>query len=488
MADHHSKPVYPLVYQINTRVWLQELSQSAGRSLTLAEIPADKFAKWQDANFDLIWLMGVWQPSQLGKQIALEHPGLQKDYDQALPDWQSIDVVGSPYAIAGYEVAANLGGNSALAAFRQKLASYGLKLMLDFVPNHTALDHHWVNEAIDVYMHVPAKLYQSDPEAYYSPDQQHYLARGKDPYFPAWTDTLQLNYGQQRTRELAIATLQKIASQCDAVRCDMAMLLLKDIFNQTWADLAAPMQAEFWDQAIAAIKATDPDFLFVAEAYWEKEWQLQQLGFDYTYDKQLYDRLVEQNIDGARLHLLAEMSFQAKLVRFIENHDEPRAAKALGSNHKPAALITLTSVGMHLIHEGQMRGWQVKLPVQLARRPQEQSDRDIVRFYDRLLPVLASKAVKQSKFELINFDGQEQSMAIAFKRSLNGQALIVVANFGDHATELSFEAEPLAKVTGYGDMDIISTEAWASPQFDLWPGGITLRLRPHEGLAIILEL
>ena len=115
------------------------------------------------------------------------------------------------------------------------------------------------------------------------------LAYGRDPYFDGWPDTLQLNYGNPRLQQAMIGELERIAGQCDGVRCDMAMLVLPEVFERTWGIRPDP----FWPKAIEAVRRGHPDFLFMAEVYWDLEWTLQQQGFDYTYDKRLYDRLRE---------------------------------------------------------------------------------------------------------------------------------------------------------------------------------------------------
>ena len=103
----------------------------------------------------------------------------------------------------------------------------------------------------------------------------------------------------------------------------MAMLVLPDVFERTWG-IAAP--GVLAPSAPSAVRAKVPDFLFLAEVYWDLEWTLQQQGFDYTYDKRLYDRLVEGHARPVREHLRAGLDFQDRLARFLENHDEPRAA------------------------------------------------------------------------------------------------------------------------------------------------------------------
>ena len=85
----------------------------------------------------------------------------------------------------------------------------------------------------------------------------------------------------------------------------------------------------------------------MAEVYWDMEWTLQQQGFNYAYDKRLYDRLREGHARPVREHLLAEIGYQNKLARFLENHDECRAAATFEpAQHQAAAIITFLSPGL----------------------------------------------------------------------------------------------------------------------------------------------
>src|SRR4051812_17824616 len=113
----------------------------------------------------------------------------------------------------------------------------------------------------------------------------------------------------------------------------------------------------------------------LAEVYWDLEYKLQQLGFDYTYDKRLYDRLVKNDANLLRLHLRATVDYQQRLARFIENHDEERAVTVFGRPRScAAAVLALTLPGMRLLHEGQLAGRARRVPVQLGRRLDEVAD------------------------------------------------------------------------------------------------------------------
>ena len=144
----------------------------------------------------------------------------------------------------------------------------------------------------------------------------------------------------------------------------------------------------FWPKATAAVRGAHPAFTFLAEVYWDFEWTLQQQGFDYCYDKRLYDRLQSDDVRSIREHLHAGLDYQDKLARFLENHDEPRAALTFQlPKHRAAAAIAFLSPGMRFFHQGQFDGARVRVPVHLCRGPDEPTDQDVTAFYGKLLPI-----------------------------------------------------------------------------------------------------
>ena len=394
-------PKRPIIYEINTWVWLNELSRRHGRDITLATVPPEEWDDLAAMGSDAVWLMGVWERSPAGTDIALGNQLLLADFRKALPDLEPSDIVGSPYCIAGYRVDEHLGGPEGLALARESLSIRGLRLILDFVPNHVAPDHPWVRSHPDYFVRGSEEDIETQGSSFIEVEGTVF-ARGKDPYFPAWPDVLQLNAFHHGLRHAVIETLSGIAGHCDGVRCDMAMLVMSDVFETTWGTRAGVRPArEYWPEVIEAVRQRRPGFLFIAEAYWDLEWELQQQGFDFCYDKLLYDRLGHESAESVKVHLLADRDYQDRLLRFIENHDEPRAAAAFPRSEEVVAAITAYAVpGAKLFHEGQIEGRKVKLPVFLGRRPEEPIDESLRGFYQKLLRVINSPALRDGEWRL----------------------------------------------------------------------------------------
>jgi hypothetical protein len=432
-------------------VWLAELSRKADRSLTLASVPDVEWDTISELGFDAVWLMGVWERSPTGIEIANRNEALCADFQRALPDFRVADNVGSPYCVRRYVVDAQLGGREGLATARQALARRGLRLVLDFVPNHVACDHPWVSEHPEYFIRGTAQDRARDPSSFVERDGQ-VLACGRDPYFPAWPDVLQVNAFVPSLRAAAIETLHEIANQSDAVRCDMAMLMLNSVFERTWGARAGqPPQKDYWREVIPAVRAEHPGFKLIAEAYWDLEWELQQQGFDYCYDKRLYDRLEHGDVEAVRLHLCADLAYQAKLLRFLENHDEPRAASTFEPRKARAVAVTaLTLPGAMLVHEGQIEGRRVRVPVFLGRRPDERPDEALSDFYHKLLRAIADDAVRNGEWRLCERTGWPdnasfQNILAWYWRGRNTRYVIVVNLSGAQSQaniRLSWEDAP----------------------------------------------
>ncbi|MBV8846647.1 MAG: alpha-amylase [Bryobacterales bacterium] len=424
---------YPTIYEINTWVWLSDLSAKYATSIDLGRVPAVEWDAIGAFGFDAVWLMGVWERSPAGIAVANRNQKLLEDFRRALPDYRTNDNVGSPYCVRGYAVDPHLGGPEGLALARAELAKRGMRLILDFVPNHVAPDHPWATEHPEYFIQGTQDDLRNDPGSFLAIGG-HVFACGRDPYFPAWTDVLQLNGFNAGLRQAVAETIDSIARQCDAIRCDMSMLLLNSIFERTWGGRAGERPAtEYWPGLIKAAKTAHPEFRFIAEAYWDMEWELQQQGFDYCYDKRLLDRMEHDSPQSVRWHLCADPAYQNKLLRFIENHDEPRAAATFSpGKERAAAVIMSTLPGARLYYEGQFEGRKVRLPVFLGRRPVEPHDADLQAFYAKLLHAIDSPIFRQGEWSLCERagwpDNQSFQNILAWTWIYGQQRRLIVVN------------------------------------------------------------
>jgi glycosidase len=432
--------LYPLLYQINTRVWLTELSLALGRLATLDDIPDADLDDVARMGFGWVWFLSVWQTGPVGQSVSRQSRVWRREFQETLPDLREEDIAGSGFAITGYTVHPGLGGDAALARLRQRLSVRRLRLMLDFVPNHTALDHPWVEDHPEYYISGTESKLARAPQNYTWVKRSRgdlLLAHGRDPYFPGWPDTLQLDYSNPATQDAMIGELLKIAGQCDGVRCDMAMLVLPDVFERTWGR-RAPL---FWPNATRRVRERLPGFRFMAEVYWDLEWTMLTQGFDYAYDKRLYDRLRDGHARPVREHLCAELEYQNKLTRFLENHDEPRAAATFApAMHKAAAIITYLSPGQRFFHQGQFEGRKKRISPHLIRAPLEPVDGTAQRFYDTLVAVLQQPPVREGQWRLLDcipaWDGNWTSDCfIAWSWEGKGQRLLIAVNYAENQSQ-----------------------------------------------------
>jgi glycosidase len=473
-------PRYPSLFQINTRVWLQHLSRKAGGQITLADVEEATIDKFAQKGFDWIWLLSIWQTGAAGRAVSRGNLQWRSEFKAVLPDLTEEDICGSGFAITAYTVSKTLGGQPALTKFREKLARRGIKLMLDFVPNHTAPDHPWVKTHPDYYVQANEAAMSGSPQNYMrveSNQGSRILAYGRDPNYPGWPDTLQLNYANSELREPRIDELIAISDACDGVRCDMAMLLLPEVFQRTWGITPEP----FWPQATEAVRKRHPNFVFLAEVYWDLEWSLQQQGFDYCYDKRLYDRLKEGAVRPIHDHLLAGLDYQDKLARFLENHDEPRAAAVFAwPRHRAAAVITFLSPGLRFFYQGQFEGARVHVPTHLCRGPVEPINQECVAFYATLLRILTeTNAFRNGLWSQIDpepaWPGNWTSANfVAYDWKLDaGGRYVVVVNYSQNQSQCRLKLRfPGMRGTSVRLSDVMGTEIYVRDGSELVDSGL----------------
>ncbi len=497
-----SNLTHQILYEINIRVLLNELSEQSGKRVTLDKIPDSLIDEWAELGFDAVWLMGVWSAGKLGIKIAREDAPLSETYKRALPDLSEEDVIGSPYAVQAYTISRTLGGPKALETLRKKLDKKGIGLVLDYVCNHTARDNKWVITHPEYYIGGSEGEETEMPDYYFrtrTESGERTIAFGRDPYYSGWTDTAQLNPRHPGARAAMIETLLGIADLCDGVRCDMAMLLLNEVYLNSWRERsvpvnAEPVESEFWGDAIDAVRMKFPGFLFIAEAYWNLEWQLQQLGFNFTYDKTLYDRLLKEGASSVYDHLKAEIAYQQHLARFVENHDEPRIAQVLPAEpwQYAAATVAATVPGMLLLHEGQIEGRKVKVPVQLGRRPHEEPSIPTKAFYKKLLFCLKQEVIKNGEWRLLPVhagwhDNYSYQNILSFSWRKESSFRLIVVNYAPLNSQAYVElsAELLSRISGtsFEFRDLMSSAVYVRDRHGLQTKGMYFDLAGY-GLHI----
>lgn len=429
---------HPHIYEINTWPWLERLSAAAGRRVTLGTVPDNEWDRLRSFGFDAIYLMGVWRRSALSRQVARSETGLFQRYDRALPGWTPDDIVGSPYSIREYTPDPHLGTWRDLDKTRRALNDRGMLLILDFVANHTGFDHPWITSHTHRYVTASVEQFRAAPGDFRavegSPDNgAFYIACGRDPYFPPWTDVAQLNYFEQNTRAAMIAQLADIAEHCDGVRCDMAMLVLDDVFARTWGTLVGRTDppGEFWSE----VRGELPDLLLIAEAYWDLEGRLQRLGFSLTYDKRFYDAVVAGDGQALRARLGAPREFQRACVRFLENHDEPRSYEVFGAKRiESAATLHAAAPGARMFYDGQLEGRTRYSPVQLRTWADESQQPELTAMYKRLLHCVDHSVFHDGDWVVLEVHpagdiSHERLVALWWHGG--GEFRLVVANLGE---------------------------------------------------------
>jgi hypothetical protein len=455
------------IYEINTRTHCQKFDQ-----ITQAELN-----ELSRSGFDAVWLMGVWKISEAARKIS-----------KIISD----DFEGSPYAVPSYEFNPAYGGEGEFASLVRRARGAGLPVIADFVSNHMALDSPWIDERPELFIRSDPRARAQSTGEYFLHTSGELIAFGRDPYFPPWNDTAQLDYTNADLRSRMIGTLKWMSRHVDGVRCDMAMLVLRDYIRRQWYPnmpdqlFGERMPSEFWAQVISEVKAVNPHFVFIAEAYWNTEEYLLSLGFDLVYEKKLYDGLVSRNAGLVTERLSRGAQAINKSLCFIENHDEPRAAAVFKTqDNLAAAALILSLPGSSLIHEGQTEGRRERLPVQRVRPlTDEPPDLALRSAYERLLKATAAEPFKHGSFHLfdsrtygvVSFIRQNAERTVAYL----GQISDAWHRFGHAPLDISplaraVDAQQRLRVVSLTTSQSISIER-KEGAFTLWPD----QLSPDE--------
>jgi hypothetical protein len=251
--------------------------------------------------------------------------------------------------------------------------------------------------------------------------------------------------------------LMTVLSLADGARCDMAHLMLNDVFGKTWAEELnawgySKPENEFWEYAFKEVKSKYPNAIIMAEVY--EDWEiklLQELGFTYTYDKVLLDKLEGTSYDvNDYIHYKTE-EYWSRTAHFVENHDENRAVYNMGSieKAKAAGTIAATIGGMIFMNHGQWSGLRNKLDVHLRRGADEMEDGGVKKYYQRIMQIVQDPAFTGPHYYFVyNMSGQKKDDFVAYIREQGDSYYLVVVNYSDNSGCANV---PIYNIEGSGD-------------------------------------
>lgn len=427
-----------MIVEINTANFLFKMTQkykgkveNINNLLKIDEIPDEEWEKLKyNGMTKYIWLMGVWKRSKLSKIISIKN---FQEFIHIVRDLKEDDIIGSAYSIVDYSVDPLIGDFKSLIKVKNKLNRLGIGLILDFIPNHFSLDNNYINE--DIFIETDFNGYKKNPYLFYVTENEgkiRYIAHGKDPFFPPWIDTLQINIFSKKAQKILLKNLKKISKYADGVRVDMSMLLLNNIFYNNWKDYIKleNIEEEFWSIATKSV-----DLTFIAECYWNLENKMLKLGFHYTYDKKFLDNLF--NINDIKQMISMDFEFQKKMVRFLENHDEERIANKIENKDEHILTLFFTCLGMKMIYWEQFEGQTTRIPVQLIRANDNYKS---LPFYQKIIEIYPTikNFLEEGKFFIFKveniYDDTSKNL-IAYGYLLNEKVMIVVMNFSSQFSQ-----------------------------------------------------
>ena len=388
----------PVIYQIFTRLYGNKTKNNKPNgtlqengSAKMNDITATKLQRISRMGFTHVWFTGLIEHATQTDHTAF---GISKDHPAVVKG-----KAGSPYAIKDYydidpDLAVSVPDRmKEFKALLNRTHKAGLKMVIDFVPNHVARHYHSdaapkgvedLGEKDDT-----TKGFDPQNNFYYLPGQQLRTdfarsATQAEPYIelPAkatgndcfnaspsrndWYETVKLNYGidyqggrathfsptPSTWKKMTDILLFWAEKGVDAFRCDMAEMV----------------PTAFWSHAVAAVKKEHPNVLFIGEVYNPAQYRdYLAAGFDYLYDKVgLYDTLRAIVCGNASASCItscwqATDDIKEHMLHFLENHDEQRIASAYFAGNaekaKPAlAAGALMSPGAYMVYAGQEIG------------------------------------------------------------------------------------------------------------------------------------
>jgi len=505
LAPSEIKEHQESLYLINTRLWIKELRHKYGQSLTIDTIPEKEWSPLLK-KYDTFWFMGIYVPSPASQDHAKKYVD---QYRYALPNINSnIDIVASPFAIPDYIPNPEIVGNwFKWDKMLEKLHSHGKKVVIDFVPNHTGLDHSWAKTHPEYYIQGSESQYHSSPNFYYPvidhKGNTHYLAHGKDPNYPEWSDTLQLNIANPIVQEEMGKIMLQLVDHADGIRCDMAMLVNPSTFLRTWGWALTDQQKDFlchnpfWEKQLKLVKAKADSlgkrFDIAGEIYWDKE----ELGkiFDGMYDNYLYQQFLEvssgKNPQKLREHIkyLVKRQNNGQPYRswlYVENHDEERGLKKFGGLSKTFAVLAgIIPDSVFMVNQGQEKGSRIRPPMQIGRFPKERVDSSVSKFYKTLFDLKNSRLFQQGDWDMATIYTENPNIIALEVRSPDKKICSVVCvNSGNYKAQCS-----VPEITANKDASVISLTDPSNIKVDaIRQQGLFIELKPGEVQVVFFSV
>jgi glycosidase len=435
----------------NVHVWLHQLSKIHGRTLTrLDEIPdeaLDRLAGW---GFTGLWLIGLWERSSASKRIKRESG--------------NPEAMASAYAIHGYTVATDLGGEEAFRNLRERALARGLRMATDMVPNHMGIDSPWVVDHPDRFLSLdtcPYPVYRFDTpdlswhgdvgiflEAHYRDrsdaavvfrrldrrtGEERFIYHGNDGTSMPWNDTAQLDYLNPETREAVIREILEVARKSPIIRFDAAMTLTRLHYQRLWFPapgsggaipsraergltreaFRARMDEEFWREVVDRVREEAPDTLLLAEAFWLMEgYFVRTLGMHRVYNSAFMNMLKDEDNARYRAVLKNTLAFDPEVlqrfVNFLSNPDEETAVAHFGKGDKYFGVCTLAATlpGLPLFSHGQIEGFHEKYGMEYGRPYWGESpDEGFLQYHEAtLFPLLRRRALFADATHFLLYD------------------------------------------------------------------------------------
>lgn len=415
----------------NSYVWLDQLSRKYARDIhTLDAIPDEELERLSNAGISGLWLIGLWERSIASKNIKqmMGNP----------------EAVASAYSLMDYQIAADLGGWSALENLRWRAWQRGIRLSADMVPNHMGIDSSWVVEHPDWFLSLPDSPYpnytfngvdlshdsrvgiyledhytnKSDAAVVFKRHDRwsgdvRYIYHGNDGTSMPWNDTAQLDYLKSDVREAVIQTILHVARNFPIIRFDAAMTLAKRHIQRLWfpepgsggaiasraehgltrEQFDQAMPEEFWREVVDRVAAEVPDTLLLAEAFWMMEgYFVRTLGMHRVYNSAFMHMMRDEDNAKYRSVIKNTLEFDPQVlkrfVNFMNNPDEKTAYDQFGNGDKyfGVASVMATLPGLPMIGHGQIEGFHEKYGMEYRRAYwDERPDEGFMAHHERVI-------------------------------------------------------------------------------------------------------